>query len=495
MLKVKNETYKKLLKINEQLAHYESILSLLYWDDRVCMNPKAAEYRGKQIAIITEYIHKVRTSKKYGQLVNSLNLDDYKKYSIEWVNVKWWKFEYERNSKIPPKLISKLSSLIPTSLQAWEKAKKEKKFKILLPYLKKIVSINKEMIEKWGYDEEPYEALVKGYEIDITPKEIEKIFSPLKENLIKIIQKYKGKEVPKIEIDKIKFDTQKLEQFCKFLIKKISNLEIRLDPTSHPFATTISPFDIRITTRYNSIESAIFGTLHELGHGLYDYYLPSSKYFGQPVSNSISLSIHESQSRFFENIIGRSRNFWEFFYRELTKHIEDFKNIKIDDFIKHINKIDLKPIRTEADETTYNLHIILRFNIERKIFNENIRLEELPELWNETFKEYFGYYPENDSIGVLQDIHWAESLFGYFPTYTLGNLISAQIYNTMKNKVNFDEIKQGNFENIIKFLKENIYDYGKTYTTKELIKLITNEPINPQHFINYIESKLKEVYN
>lgn len=491
MLKTNSKNYDKLLKINQKIAHYESILSLLYWDDRVCMNPESAPYRGKQIAIITEYIHKTKTSKTYSNLVESLNLDDYPKYSPQWVNIKWWKYEYERNKKIPPKLISKLSQLIPESLQAWEKAKKEKKFKILKPYLKKIVQINKEMIQKWGYEQEPYEALVKNYEIDITPKQIENIFYPLQKSLIQIIKKYQPTLSQKPQT--FNFDQHKLEQFCKYLVKKISNLNIRLDPTTHPFATTISPFDIRITTRYNKLESAIFGTLHELGHGLYDYYLPQHQYFGQPISQSISLSIHESQSRFFENIIGRSLPFWKYFYNQLIKYV-DLSNITLEKFVKYINKIDLQPIRTEADEFTYNLHIILRFEIERKIFNENIQIDELPELWNELFKQYFEYYPQDDSEGILQDIHWAESLFGYFPTYTLGNLIAAQLLNTISQKINiYQQIENGQFQEIIQFLKENIYLLGKTYTTNELVQKITNEQINPEHFIRYLENKAQSL--
>lgn len=489
----KTETYNKLLKISQRIAHYEGILNLLYWDDRVCMNPQAAPYRGKQIALITEYIHKLKTSKYYAKLVESLDPEDYEKYSPEWVNVKWWKFEYERNKKIPAKLISRLSEIIPQSLQAWEKAKKEKKFKILYPYLKKIIEINKEMIQRWGYDYEPYEALLKGYEVDITPQEIEQIFTELKKKLIDLINRYKNKIETKVNLRNIRFDEREMERFCKSLVKKISNLEIRLDPTSHPFATTISPFDVRITTRYNNLESAVFGTLHELGHALYDYYLPADKYFGQPISSSVSLSIHESQSRFFENIIGRSYSFWKYFYGELSSVATELKNIPIEEFVKSINKLELQPIRTEADETTYNLHIIIRFEIERKIFNQNLNIGELPEVWNELFKEYFGYYPKDDSEGILQDIHWAESLFGYFPTYTLGNLISAQIYNTVQKELDIKEIEQGEYKHIIGFLKEKIYELGRTYTTQELVQKVTKEKINPNHFLNYLENKLQSL--
>jgi len=493
MLVTESKEYKKLLKIHETLAHYESILSLLYWDERVFMNPKAASYRGKQIAILTEYIHKVKTSKSYAKLIE--NLGDYPDNTPQAINVKWWKYDYERNSKIPPKLISKLAKIISPSIQAWEEAKKKKNFKILKPYLKKMIDISKEMINRWGYEKEPYEALLKGYETDITPSQIENIFSNLKIGIKKLIDKYSDKLKPSEILKNLKVEKDKLEVFCKFLIKQISNLEIRLDPTSHPFATNISPFDVRITTNYSHWQKAIFGTLHELGHGIYDYYLPSDKYFGQPISNAVSLSIHESQSRFFENIIGRGALFWEYFYKELVKYIEDFKQISFEVFLKHINSIDLQPIRTEADEVTYNLHIIMRFEIERKIFNENFKVEDLPELWNEKFKEYFGYYPKDDSVGILQDIHWAESYFGYFPTYSLGNIISAQLYNTLKNKINVNEIKEGNFNNLINFLKENIYSLGKTYNTNELVKKVTGEDINSKYFMEYLEDKVKSLVN
>ncbi|MEN3014602.1 MAG: carboxypeptidase M32 [bacterium] len=485
------KSYKQLLKINQHLAYYEYTLSLLFWDDRVCMNPKSAKYRGKQISILTEYIHKTRTSKKYSKLIESIDLDDFEKFSPEWVNFKWWKFEYERNKKIPPKLLAKLYELIPVSIQAWEKAKEQKKYKIFSPYLSKIIELNKEMIQKWGYKEEPYEALTIGYEIDITPSQINSIFEPLHKTLKQLISRGKYILQSPVDLKKIPFDQQKLEHFCKYLVKKISGLDIRLDTTSHPFATTILPYDVRITTRYNNLEGAIFGTLHELGHALYDYYLPQEEYFGQPISSSISLSIHESQSRFFENVIGRSLAFWELFYQDLKQYVPDLQNIPLEKFVLSANKISMQPIRIEADEFTYNLHIILRFNLERKIFNEGVKVEELPELWNTMFEEYFGYRPANDSVGILQDIHWAESLFGYFPTYTLGNIISAQILNTIQKHINlYEEVKKGNFQIIIQFLKENLYSLGKKYTTSEVVKKITNEEINSNHLISYLNSKI-----
>jgi len=496
----KQQIYNKVKKYNIYIAYLEKILSLLYWDDRVTMPKLANEYRGKQIAILTEYIHKLKTSKKYKNLINLLDENDYEKYSEEWVNIKWWKYSYERSSKIPPKLMSKLSNLIPISINRWEKAKEHKPTSLKDPYLKeymnyleKIIEINKEFISLWGYKSEPYQALLENYEYSFIPSEIESIFNNLLIKTKELIKKYYDKSQKAKDILKGDFDIKKQEEFCKFLVKSIGFTEdfSRLDPTSHPFATSISPKDIRITTKYvqNDIGNSIFGTLHELGHAIYDYNLPE-EHFGQPKGDAISLSVHESQSRFWENIIGRSISFWNYFYPHLSIYFDIFKNYDITDFVKAANKIDLQPIRIESDELTYNLHIILRFNIERKIFNENLKVKEIPELWNDLFYKYFDYKLSNYSEGFLQDVHWAESLFGYFPTYTLGNIIAAQIYYKIKSELNLNElISKGDFSKIIEYLKENIHKHGMTYTTKELIQKITNNNIDSNYLYNYFEEK------
>jgi carboxypeptidase Taq len=502
----KEKVYQKVKKYNEYLAYLNGILSLLYWDDRVTMPKLASEYRGKQIAILTEYIHKLKTSKKYAKLINLLNENDYEKYSDEWVNVKWWKYEYERSSKIPPKLMAKLSNLVPISINRWEQAKKNKPkslqdntLKEYLNYLQKIIEINKEFINLLGYKEEPYQALLEGYEYSFTPSEIENIFNHLLIKTKELIKKYYDKSQKVEDILKGEFDIKKQEEFCKFLVKEIGFSQdfSRLDPTSHPFGTSISPKDIRITTKYipNDIGNSIFGTLHELGHAIYEYNLPE-EYYGQPRGAAISLSLHESQSRFWENIIGRSIEFWNYFYPYLVNYFEIFNKYKVIDFVKAANKIDLQPIRIEADELTYNLHIILRFNIERKIFNENLKVKEIPDLWNDLFYNYFGYKLDNYSDGFLQDIHWAESLFGYFPTYTLGNIIAAQIYYHSKNQLNLKElIQNGQFNLIIQYLKENIHQHGMTYTTKELINKITSKELDPTYLYNYFEEKYSFLFN
>ncbi|MGC8734437.1 MAG: carboxypeptidase M32 [bacterium] len=501
----KDQIYKKVKEHNIYLAYLRGILSLLYWDDRVTMPKLANEYRGKQIAILTEYIHKLKTSKKYSKLINMLDENDYEKYSEQWVNIKWWKYLHNRDSKIPPKLISKLSNLIPISINRWEKAKenkpkslKDNNLKEYLNYLEKIIEINKEFINLWGSETEPYEALLKEYEPSFLPSEIQNTFDDLLTKTKELINKYYNRSQKVTDILKGEFDIKKQEEFCKFLIKKIGFSEdfSRLDPTSHPFASSISPKDIRITTKYikEDIGNSIFGTLHELGHAIYDYNLPE-EYFGQPKGSAVSLSVHESQSRFWENIIGRSIDFWNYFYPYLKNYFEVFNKYSVMDFVKAANKIDLQPIRIEADELTYNLHIILRFNIERKIFNENLKVKEIPELWNELFYNYFGYKLDNYSQGFLQDIHWAESLFGYFPTYTLGNIISAQIYYNIKSKLNLNELLlKGEFNPIIEYLKENIYKHGMTYTTKELINKITSKNIDANYLYNYFDKKYSLLY-
>jgi carboxypeptidase Taq len=273
----------------------------------------------------------------------------------------------------------------------------------------------------------------------------------------------------------------------------------KLDITEHPFTIGMTPGDVRITTHYytNDFSSALFSSIHEGGHALYEQNI-SSELDDTLLSTGTSMGIHESQSRFWENIIGRSYNFWSYFYEDINKMFpEQFKGVSVEDFYKGINKVQPSLVRVDADEVTYNLHIMIRYEIEKALINNEIKVSELPRIWNEKMKEYLGIEPQNDREGVLQDVHWAGGSFGYFPSYTLGNIYSAQIYNAIRKQLdNFDDlIKDGELTKIKEWLGQNIHRYGKLLTPAEILKSVTGEEINPRYLIDYLENKYKKIYN
>jgi carboxypeptidase Taq len=340
--------------------------------------------------------------------------------------------------------------------------------------------------------------MLDTFDPNLTYQEISAVFGELKPKLIELIGKIKGTNED--------IDTQGLKQPIsidkqRLLGKDILNLvkfdldSGRLDETEHPFTTGYLS-DVRLTTKYfeNDFTNSLFSTLHESGHGLYEQNLPK-EFMYQPISEAISSSVHESQSRFVENIIGRSYSFWKFYFPKLKKILGSEFKMELDDFYKAINKVEFSKIRIEADEVTYCLHIILRFEIERDLMDGKIDFEELPQIWNQKIKDYFGLEIENDAEGVLQDVHWSSGLLGYFPSYALGNILSGQLLNTMKKELNFDELlRNGEISKIISWLTTNVHKQGGRYGLNQLCEKVTGEKLNSKYYLEYLTNKYKEIY-
>ncbi|MFZ2188594.1 MAG: carboxypeptidase M32 [Candidatus Moraniibacteriota bacterium] len=493
-------------KFKEKLAelyHLNSAVAVLNWDQDVNMPIKGNELRAKTIANLVGILHDKFISPDFSKLVKAVKKEmDAGELSDDNACVarEIWR-EFSRENKLPLEFVKELSQTTSRSQMIWAKARKENKFKLFLPELKKIIALKRKEAEFVGYTGSPYNALLDTYEPYMRVEEIEMIFGELRNFLIPFLAKIKRAKVKINEkILRGNFPIEKQIEFNKFVAGKMGfDFEAgRLDVSTHPFSTNFHAEDVRMTTRYDKedILSSLSSTIHESGHSLYEQGLKTEN-FGSPLGESISHGIHESQSRMWENMVGKSENFWKYFYPKLTKSFpEHFKKIKFEDFYKAINAVRPSLIRVDADEVTYNLHIILRFEIEKDLIEGSIEVEDLPKIWNDKMKEYFGIIVPSDALGVLQDVHWSGGNIGYFPTYTLGNLYSAQFYAAAKRDVlNLErEIAAGHLEHLREWLRKNIHIHGKLYSASELVKNVTGENLNGQYFIDYLNKKYSEIY-
>ncbi|NPB03135.1 MAG: carboxypeptidase M32 [Thermotogae bacterium] len=493
------EAYETLIIKVKKLSYILSARSLLAWDQRTYMPRKAIEFRSKQFSAFAEYEHRFITSEEFAKLLSKAEEGNWPKDSHERMNLFWLRRAHDRMVKIPLDLQLRLVRKSAETEVIWREAKRKEDATLILPHLSEIVSLKREVARHLGYSDEPYDALLDSYEPGLKAKEVERIFYKIKGEILRLLRKVRNssKKAP-VHLIHGHFPAETQREFNLFILKSIGyDLEAgRLDETTHPFAIRVTPKDVRITTRYkeNDITDAIFSTLHEMGHALYNSNLPE-EWFGEPVGSAASLSIHESQSRFWENIVGRSFSFWKVFYPFLRAFFPYFWEVSLEDFVFAINGIKPSFIRIEADELTYNLHIVLRFELERALINGELDVKDLPDRWDEKFKELFGIEPRKPSEGFLQDIHWYSGSFGYFPTYTLGNIIAAQLLAKMIQEMDLYElIERGEFKPIVEWLKDRVHRHGSLFLTSELVEKATGEPLNPTHLIGYLSQKVETFY-
>jgi carboxypeptidase Taq len=478
--------------MNELLAKYKEIVllgniqGLLGWDTEVNLPVNGSKGRALQSALLTGLIVDRWNDKEFKSLLFKLNKS--KKISLkEKAILRNLNHSAKVYYKVPKKILIKESELTSKAFVVWTKARKENNFNLFAPYLEELLNLSKEISEYLGYKNNPYDALLDLYEPGLTADFCKFIFDKLTPELVNVIKNIKQENLSK---NKTQISTEEQKKLCIFILEKMGYdfNSGRMDIAPHPFETTLGRHDVRITNRYkkDSFIESLTGAMHEGGHALYEQGV-NEKFEYTPLDHGVSLGIHESQSRFWENIIGRSQEFAIYFASKV--------NISSKDLFKLTNYVKPGFIRVEADEVTYNLHIALRFEIENDLINGKIEVKDLPEVWNSKMKKYLGIVPKNNSMGVLQDVHWAHNSFGYFPTYTLGNLYGAQWRTFMKKELDINKlVREGNFKPILSWLRKNIHQHGSLYYPEELVKKVTGENLNPDYFLNYIKEKYQIVY-
>lgn len=470
------------------------------------MPSKGVEGRALQMELLAALIHKQRISpaftKALGTLVDLVSgaVLDPTLSPAQTAALREWRRDYLNTKKLPVSFVKTFAKTTVNSMQAWASAKAENDFRKFTPHLQKIVSLSKKKAELLGYKEHPYDALLDLYEPGMTVALLTPLFARLKNTLSTLLKAINASPPPKMDFLHKHCDPSKQMEFGHLLLQAMGfdKSMSRLDLSSHPFCIPVYPTDTRMTTRVhpNLLMSNIFSVIHEGGHGLYNLGFNTSHY-GSPLAESISLGFDESQSRWWETLIGRSRPFWEHFYPLLQRQFpENLQAVPLNEFHAAINRVKASMIRTEADEVTYSLHIIVRFELERALIEGSLQVKEIPEAWNSKMQEYLGISPSTDAEGCLQDIHWSMGGIGYFPTYTLGNLYASQLFTAFqKNFPNWHEkVAKGDLDFIRTWLHTHIHQYGKQYTATETMVRLTGEPLTDKPFIRYLEQKYSQLY-
>ena len=497
---IKNNTIKKLIKHYKEISLLGKINGLLNWDLNVNLPEKAGKFRAEQISYLTKTISDKWLDKEFRK--NLEQVDKEKNLSLEEkAVVRNLKHSSKYYFRVPQKVIVDFSRVTAEAFIAWRQAKEDNKFILFEPHLKKIVSFNQKIAGYIGYKDNPYDALLDLYEPGLTFGEGKSIFSILTREIVPLVKKIKKSRFSKVDQSLFEKDypVEFQKKIAEFVLQKIGyDFDAgRQDVSAHPFTTELGEGDVRLTNRYssNSFIESLMVAMHEGGHGLYEQGV-NLEYSMTPLEGGVSLGIHESQSRFWENQIGRS---WEFIrYIEPVLSVFYPKQLAKEDansLYRLFNMVSPSLIRVEADEVTYNLHIAIRFEIEEALLNDRISVASLPQVWGEKMKKYLGVVPNKDSEGVLQDVHWSHGLMGYFPTYTLGNLYAAQFANKIGKDLDMKKlILEGNFGEILAWYRQKIHKYGSLYWPDELVKKVTGEKLNPKFFLNYLVDKYSAIY-
>ena len=498
------ESYTKLMAHQRKTALLGSCASLLGWDRETYMPTAAAPHRAEQLTLLSGMIHERETKAIVGEWLDDCEDSDFMNApsSMEAVNIREIRHSYDKQTKVPQRFVEELTRTTSLGHQAWIEAREKSDYKLFQPWLKKIVALKREYASIIGYEDHAYDALLDDYEPGESTKNITVIFENLSKDLVPLIQRIiDTPKQPDTTILTRNYPLDKQRIFGEMIAASIG-FDFsggRLDTVVHPFCTGLGPVDTRITTRWDehNFSCAFFGILHETGHGLYEQGLRADQW-GTPMGSSVSLGIHESQSRLWENIIGRALPFWKHFYPKLKAVFNhQLGGVSIDQFLHAINFVRPSYIRVEADELTYTLHIILRFEIECALISGSLDVADVPEAWNEKFENLLGLKVSDDAKGCLQDVHWSFGSLGYFPTYALGNLYAAQFYHRAKQETpNLeDDFEKGDFSGLLAWLRTKIYCHGMRYLARDLVKQITGEALNHEYLISALHDKYAELYD
>jgi carboxypeptidase Taq len=487
-----------------EISDLNSAAGVLSWDQQTYMPPGAAEARAQQASTLRRTAHERFVADEIGELLDALETwaveQGYDSFEASLVRVA--RRNYDRQRKVPADLVARMAQARGLAHAAWEKARPADDFAAFRPYLEKNVDLNIELAEALGYEDRRYDALLDRYEPEMKTAQVEALFDEMKEGLRPLVAAIAARQ-DAVDASVLQREYDEGEQWA-FVNELVGGLGFdwehgRQDRAAHPFTTSFTPADVRLTTRIHRdyLQAAVFASTHEAGHALYAQGVPLDL-ARSPLGGGASSAVHESQSRMWENIVGRSLPFWRYWLPRLHDHFPaQLEGVTVEMFYRAVNRVEPSLIRVEADEVTYNMHIFLRFEIENLMLEQKVDIASLPELWNAQMEEYLGVRPESDRNGVLQDVHWAGGMMGYFPTYALGNLLAAQFYaHALKDLPELPEhYARGEFAPLLGWLRAKIHAHGSKYTPAELVQRVTGSPISTAPFLAYVREKYGEIYD
>lgn len=497
---MKSKTYDEFLRQVRELYAARTIEALLDWDQETQMPPRGAEDRANQLALIAGIVHERLTSNELSALLDRLEREGVDDDPDATVNVREIRRDQQRAARLPKPLVEEIARTGALAKDAWARARSESKFAGFAPHLQRLLELKRQVADHVGWTTERYDALLDEYEPGAKAADVERVFAGLREALVPLVREIAA--APR------RPDLSILERPCPRAAQAEFNRMIagaigfefqagRIDTSVHPFCTGLTPRDVRLTNRYNeqNMSMSLFGILHEAGHGMYEQGLDAA-HTGTPRAQATSLGIHESQSRLWENYVGRSRPFWKHFHPALRGMFPSLADVALDNWHFAINHVEPSLIRVEADEVTYGLHIMLRFDLERRMLDGKLTVNDVPEAWNAGMRDLLGITPPRDAEGCLQDIHWSQGTFGYFPTYLLGTLYAAQIFAAARRAMpDMDaQFERGEFAPLLSWLRTNVHSQGRRYRAGELVQRISGQAPSDRPFVDYLRSKFRPLY-
>ncbi|NPA26050.1 MAG: carboxypeptidase M32 [Chloroflexi bacterium] len=500
-----SEAFQTLFREVQRFTRYVYILHVLSWDQETYMPPGATEARARQISTLASLVHQEASSPRIGELLAQAEADaqaqGWGPDSDAVGFLREFRRRYDRMTKVPVEWVQAFSKLTSEAQVAWRQARAENNFARFAPYLERIVAMRREYAQFFAPYDHIYDPLLDEFEPGMKTAEVQTVFQQLREEQVRLIQAIRERpQVPNAFLYRA-FAVEKQRAFVRDLLAHIGFdfHRGRIDESAHPFTTSFSIYDVRLTIRTAETDffrQALYSGLHEMGHGLYIQGVDPA-YDETPLMGGASLGVHESQSRLWENLVGRSRAFITWLYPRLEQTFPGtLADVSPEDLYRGINRVEPSYIRIEADEVTYNLHIMLRFELEIALLEGTLRVQDLPQAWNERMQAYLGLTPPDDAHGVLQDIHWSQGAFGYFPTYALGNVMGVQIWERMTQDVPdaYEQIQAGRFQDVLGWLQAHIYRVGAKYPPKELLQRVTGQSLQPKPYLDYLWRKYRDIY-
>jgi len=486
--------YERLTALGKELQLVSDSAAVLGWDQEVLLPSRGIPYRAEQMSWFSGYVHERFTAAEVGEWI--VEAEDQTKAGdvVAAANCREWRHEYDRSTCLPTKLVQELAEARVHSQAAWAEARKVSDFRRFAPHLQKLVDLSREHAERWGYDDQLYDALIDRFERGATARGLVGTLGSLRTALLPIVDAAASR--PPYDRSGLSghYPVERQQAFNREVAESIGfDFEAgRIDTAVHPFCSGMAPYDTRLTTRYDETDflSSLFGVLHEAGHGLYEQGLPKD-WRGQPVGNSVSLGVHESQSRLWENHVGRSRGFWEKWLPRAIHHFPHLMGLTPEDLYAAVNQAERSHIRVEADEVTYDLHILLRFELECAIFSGDLAIADIPGEWNRRFESYFGLPVRNDAEGCLQDIHWSMGIFGYFPTYSLGNLNAAHLASAAKSQdaAVAAAFASADYAPLLAWMRKHLHEAGSLHLPDDLVTRAAGTPVTSEALVSHLRER------